>query len=826
MTISAVIPDIAFAGSGGAGTMGPFSLVKSGTPLVFFNNSEVVVLRYSSVTDQTPALLVEGTHYTLTGGPSSGVITLISPSSGLTTNQRLYVTTLSSLAQGLDLVNGGNFSSANLERRLDIIYQILQQHAREIRSTVRFAMFDTDELPKTLPLNAAIGKIPYVAGTAASPTLELLDVDSLGGAGTSLTEQQLEDLSVVAADLTGADTIGIVAADLAGDNDIGEVADWLAGGGGVGSGGGANTCANYAALTAIEAADRTDNMLVFVASRTTEGDGGEGWWRFDAAASTTADAGTVLAPDAGTGRWSRIREPGLINVRWFGAVGDGTTNDTTAVQAANAAIATTGDFPGAVFYFPRGRYRIAASITVPDYVTIKGDGRVTTILDFTSLVSGSALIFPSLSFLNGIQELTIQNTPAIAIDISGGTHVRLENLYIRWIGTDAVYIDDASYMVNMENLFIVDCGGYGVNVEGFATSVYGQNVFTSETTLSGFRLNDLIYSSFDNCAADTSDEYGWEISNVTSVVFTACSGEANTKALFRFAASNTLAANVIGGTGGRYGYVKGVVLNGCFALSCATVAGTSMPSFIECSSLNSRNIDIKMIHCRDIVDPDFQVGGVDVYASPSDVPTLSISANGETRIIDDGSELDEDVNLSGNAICWRQNSRAVPHYGQQFLGTNFDTYINDILVQRTGTAATSFRGSTVGSAFFNLLGTTNSAGAVGLAIKNSDTNSSSRDWGLYTGNYNRGDFVIMQSSVAQGNPISGSPGLILNASRQLGIGTATPVASGTFNGAIAILDGMTAPSTQLGWAQIYVDTDGDLKVKFGDGVVKTLATDT
>jgi hypothetical protein len=40
-------------------------------------------------------------------------------------------------------------------------------------------------------------------------------------------------------------------------------------------------------------------------------------------------------------------------------------------------------------------------------------------------------------------------------------------------------------------------------------------------------------------------------------------------------------------------------------------------------------------------------------------------------------------------------------------------------------------------------------------------------------------------------------------------------------GVIGIADGVTAPSTVTGVAQLYVDTaDGDLKVKFGDGTVK------
>lgn len=45
--------------------------------------------------------------------------------------------------------------------------------------------------------------------------------------------------------------------------------------------------------------------------------------------------------------------------------------------------------------------------------------------------------------------------------------------------------------------------------------------------------------------------------------------------------------------------------------------------------------------------------------------------------------------------------------------------------------------------------------------------------------------------------------------------------------AISVIDGVSAPATSAGFALIYVDTtDGDLKVKFGDGTVKTLATDT
>lgn len=48
-----------------------------------------------------------------------------------------------------------------------------------------------------------------------------------------------------------------------------------------------------------------------------------------------------------------------------------------------------------------------------------------------------------------------------------------------------------------------------------------------------------------------------------------------------------------------------------------------------------------------------------------------------------------------------------------------------------------------------------------------------------------------------------------------------------FSGIYTLIDGVTAPGTVAGHAQIYVDTaDGDLKIKFGDGTVKTIVLDT
>lgn len=60
-----------------------------------------------------------------------------------------------------------------------------------------------------------------------------------------------------------------------------------------------------------------------------------------------------------------------------------------------------------------------------------------------------------------------------------------------------------------------------------------------------------------------------------------------------------------------------------------------------------------------------------------------------------------------------------------------------------------------------------------------------------------------------------------------GVSINAPVTIGGGNGYLRIDDGITAPTTSAGTAALYVDTaDGDLKVKFGDGTVKTIVVDT
>jgi hypothetical protein len=107
------------------------------------------------------------------------------------------------------------------------------------------------------------------------------------------------------------------------------------------------------------------------------GYGGGGSYTYNASLSqTNANGGTIIASDNGPGCW--VLKPGnSISLQTFGAAGNGTTDDTTAV---NAALACGGNID-----VPAGTYACSASIKWKVNGTwLRGAGRGNTIFKFTS----------------------------------------------------------------------------------------------------------------------------------------------------------------------------------------------------------------------------------------------------------------------------------------------------------------------------------------------------------------------------------------------------------------------------------------------------------
>jgi hypothetical protein len=83
-----------------------------------------------------------------------------------------------------------------------------------------------------------------------------------------------------------------------------------------------------------------------------------------------AATGGILAGGAAAGAQDQpSASPAALNVRNFGAAGNGTKDDTAAFVAAMKEAADTGNF---VVFVPRGRYLIGSRLDVPSNVRLEG----------------------------------------------------------------------------------------------------------------------------------------------------------------------------------------------------------------------------------------------------------------------------------------------------------------------------------------------------------------------------------------------------------------------------------------------------------------------
>ena len=170
------------------------------------------------------------------------------------------------------------------------------------------------------------------------------------------------------------------------------------------------------------------------------GDGGGNSFYWDSTSTATDNAGTVIKPTAvsGAGRWLAV-DTSYINVKQFGAVGDGVADDTVEIQAA-----LTSSLSGTVVSFPASSvgYKISNNLNVPLGVNINGGGKVLrthglSVSNYAFTLNGSNKI-SGLVYDGGF--LTIA-TPGLALSIKD----------FRVIGNDVSFTD---------NTFSNSCGSY------------------------------------------------------------------------------------------------------------------------------------------------------------------------------------------------------------------------------------------------------------------------------------------------------------------------------------------------------------------------------
>ena len=403
---------------------------------------------------------------------------------------------------------------------------------------------------------------------------------------------------------------------------------------------------------------------------------------------------------------NRMIKKSAINIVDYGAVGDGVTDDTAAIQAAHDALLELSTNELGILFIPAGKYKVNSQLNIDATVRIEGYGAT---LDFSGMsATGTAIVFKSISTgsifnlqIGGLSGLNIYgpgkaNTSSVGIFMGGNTAGDIAHEKSFYDCTISEFGNGIEQDSNCYNIKFYNCVLYRNNINFQAASLADTN-FAELIEFHGCVFAEAVTASIRN-------------------------------------RSNSMDLSLFGGS---------VDYNDTGA-TAIDVAGDAI---VSCFG----------VHFEDDVNNNF------VENIPnSGNPTVNFHGCTFTREASGSKEV-----LNGNRVHITINGGwfRMPGSGTQ----------------------TTFLSST---------------GAYRAIIKD----------------------MIFVSGGSITNWIDRSAGTGFNYQDNLDLVETNkeirlPV--------LSLTDGTTAPATISGQAQIYVDTaDGDLKIKFGDGTVKTIVVDT
>ena len=200
----------------------------------------------------------------------------------------------------------------------------------------------------------------------------------------------------------------------------------------------------------------------------------------------------------------------FASVKDFGALGDGSTNDTSAIQRALDELYTETDTTASnderarrILYFPAGDYRINASIKIPPYAHLRGEGMGKTVIYMSA--SAPVAVFQD-------DEKNVWNDIIGSGGATTPTNITAEGItFQNGSAYGGVSIDNAT------NVKFIRCEFRGAYTAGGADNALGKGVTVRSTN--AYRCAKIL---FDGCTFTKFTRLVDMSMDVTHVRFTNC----------------------------------------------------------------------------------------------------------------------------------------------------------------------------------------------------------------------------------------------------------------------------------------------------------------
>jgi hypothetical protein len=188
--------------------------------------------------------------------------------------------------------------------------------------------------------------------------------------------------------------------------------------------------------------------------------------------SIASDPSSVGDFDASAWRTDLNLDQGFINVKWLGAVGDGVTDDTSAIQTALNA--------GGAVFIPSGTYIVSDLSISVDGTTLMGVGYDSVLKRDPNAVGSIRVIRVNKGGAKYLSDITIKDirvdgSKATAgeytlenegIDADNTERLTIQNCWIHDCGQDAIDVDGGNIGLIIQNNRIYDNAGNGIHTYG------------------------------------------------------------------------------------------------------------------------------------------------------------------------------------------------------------------------------------------------------------------------------------------------------------------------------------------------------------------------